>query len=218
MVVAARIGWSRSGSKRRFRYVDADGRAITDEQKLERIRALAIPPAWRDVWIARSANAKLQATGVDAAGRKQYLYHPAYRAKQEQEKYNRLIRFAERLARPRARRWRSTWSSMGLPEEKVAAIAVRLINHGWFRVGGERYARGVPHVRHHHTPERARDRARRPDFVSLPRQALDHGAKRRRRPRAGTGDAGSTRTQPGSRLFQFETARRRPIQPRSAPI
>jgi len=68
--MAQRIGWRREGSKRRFRYVDADGRRITDEDKLERIRALAIPPAWKDVWIAPSARTKLQATGIDAAGRK----------------------------------------------------------------------------------------------------------------------------------------------------
>jgi len=81
-----RIGWRREGSKRHFRYVDAEGRRITNEEKLERIRSLAIPPAWKDVWISPSPRTKLQATGIDAAGRKQYLYHPAYRAKQEQAK------------------------------------------------------------------------------------------------------------------------------------
>jgi DNA topoisomerase-1 len=135
-----RIGWRREGSKRHFRYLDADGRRITDEEKLARIRALAIPPAWKDVWISPSPRAKLQATGVDAAGRKQYLYHPAYRAKQEQAKYDKLIRFAERL--PELREAMSEHIALeGMPEEKVAAIAVRLINLGWFRVGGDRYAK-----------------------------------------------------------------------------
>src|SRR3954462_9771666 len=138
--MAARIGWTRKGSKRRFRYYDADGREITDEQKLERIRALVIPPAWKDVWIAPSARSKLQATGVDAAGRKQYLYHPAFRAKQEQAKYDKLIRFAERL--PELRQAMAEHMQLeGLPPEKVAAIATRLINLGWFRVGGDRYAK-----------------------------------------------------------------------------
>ena len=138
--MAARIGWTRRGSKRRFRYYDAEGREITDEERLERIRSLAIPPAWKDVWIARSARAKLQATGVDAAGRKQYLYHPAYRARQEQAKYDRLVRFAERL--PELRRAMADHMELdGLPLEKVAAIATRLINLGWFRVGGDRYAK-----------------------------------------------------------------------------
>jgi DNA topoisomerase-1 len=138
--VATRIGWSRTGSKRRFRYLDADGREITDEVKLERIASLAIPPAWKDVWIAASARAKLQATGVDTAGRKQYLYHPAYRAQQEQAKYDRLIRFAEKLPELRAT-MAAHMELEGLPEEKVAAIATRLINLGWFRVGGDRYAK-----------------------------------------------------------------------------
>ena len=138
--MAQRIGWAREGSKRRFRYVDADGRRITDEDKLERIRALAIPPAWKEVWIAPSARTKLQATGVDAAGRKQYLYHPEYRARQEQAKYDKLIRFAEKL--PDLREAMSGHMELdGLPEEKVAAVAVRLINLGWFRVGSDRYAK-----------------------------------------------------------------------------
>jgi DNA topoisomerase I len=138
--MAQRIGWRREGSKRRFRYVDADGRRITDEDKLERIRALAIPPAWKDVWIAPSARTKLQATGIDAAGRKQYLYHPEYRARQEQAKYDKLIRFAEKL--PDLREAMSEHMELaGLPEEKVAAVAVRLINLGWFRIGSDRYAK-----------------------------------------------------------------------------
>jgi DNA topoisomerase I len=138
--VARGMGWSRRGSKRRFRYFDAAGREITDEAKLERIAALVIPPAWKEVWIAPSARAKLQATGVDAAGRKQYLYHPAFRAQQEQAKYDRLIRFAERL--PALREAMAEHMALeGLPPERVAAIALRLINLGWFRVGSDRYAK-----------------------------------------------------------------------------
>ena len=134
------IGWQRRGSRGRFHYVDANGAKLTDEAQLERIRALAIPPAWRDVWVARSARAKLQATGYDAAGRKQYLYHADFRARQEQAKYDKLILFAERL--PQLREAMAAHMELeGLPLEKVAAIAVRLINLGWFRVGGERYAK-----------------------------------------------------------------------------
>src|SRR5215218_6938469 len=132
--MAQRSGWRRAGSKRRFRYVDASGREITDEAKLERIRSLAIPPAWRDVWISPSPRSKLQATGVDAAGRKQYLYHPGYRARQEQAKYDKLIRFADRLPDLRAA-MAAHVQLEGLSFERVAAIAVRLINAGWFRVG-----------------------------------------------------------------------------------
>jgi DNA topoisomerase I len=138
--MARGLGWRREGSKRSFRYVDADGRKITDPVHLERIKALAIPPAWKDVWISPSAKSKRQATGIDAAGRKQYLYHSDFRAQQEQAKYDKLIRFAERL--PALREVMSEHMALdGLPEVKVAAIAVRLINLGWFRVGTEKYAK-----------------------------------------------------------------------------
>jgi DNA topoisomerase I len=133
-------GWTRLGSRGRFRYVDARGNRITDEEKLERIRALVIPPAWKDVWISPSARAKLQATGVDAAGRRQYLYHATFRAQQEEAKFDRLIRFAERLPDLRVA------ASEHLDHEtldrlRVSAVATRLINCGWFRVGSERYAK-----------------------------------------------------------------------------
>jgi DNA topoisomerase I len=73
-------GWRREGSRGRFHYVDAYGSRIVDEEKLERIKSLAIPPAWKEVWISAGASSKLQATGVDAAGRKQYIYDPNFRA------------------------------------------------------------------------------------------------------------------------------------------
>ena len=138
--MARRGGWRRAGRKGRFRYHDARGNRITDPAKLERIEGLVIPPAWRDVWISPRPNAKLQATGLDAAGRRQYLYHPEYRAQQEQAKYDKLIRFAERLPDLRGR-MAEHMDLEALERERVAAIAVRLINLGWFRVGSERYAR-----------------------------------------------------------------------------
>src|ERR671922_776860 len=95
-------GWKRLGRSGRFRYVDARGNPITDEEKLERIRALVIPPAWKEVWISPKPSAKLQATGIDAAGRRQYLYHADFRAQQEQAKFDRLIRFAAGLPGLRA--------------------------------------------------------------------------------------------------------------------
>jgi DNA topoisomerase-1 len=128
------------GSKGRFRYVDSRGKPITDDAKLARIEAVTIPPAWKDVWISPRANARLQATGVDAAGRRQYLYHPEYRAQQEQAKYDNLIRFAEALPDLRAamakHMERDTYDRL-----RVSAIAVRLINQTWFRPGSERYVR-----------------------------------------------------------------------------
>jgi DNA topoisomerase I len=134
-----RGGWRREGSRGRFRYVDARGNRITEEERLERIRSLVIPPAWKDVWIAAGASAKLQATGVDAAGRKQYLYHASFRAQQEQAKFDRLISFAERLPDLREA-MAEHMDNDALDRERVSAIATRLINWSWFRVGTERYA------------------------------------------------------------------------------
>ena len=146
------------GSRGRFRYVDARGNAITVEEKLERIRALAIPPAWEDVWISPSPTAKLQATGVDAAGRRQYLYHADFRAQQELAKFDRLIRFAERLPELRAAN-AEHMDYETLDRLRVSAIATQLINAGWFRVGSERYAKesrtfGITTLRKRHVQVR----------------------------------------------------------------
>jgi DNA topoisomerase I len=135
-----RGGWRRRGSRGRFRYEDSRGRRITDEAALERIESLRIPPAWRDVWISPRPAAKLQATGLDSVGRRQYLYHPRFREQQEQAKFDRLIRFAEKLPELRAA-MAEHMAQEPLSFEWTAAVAVRLINLGWFRVGGERYAK-----------------------------------------------------------------------------
>jgi DNA topoisomerase-1 len=133
-------GWRREGTRGRFRYHDARGKRITDEEKLARIEALVIPPAWRDVWISPSGTAKLQATGVDKAGRVQYLYHATFRAQQEEAKFAKLIRFAERLPDLRAA-MSDHMDHDRLDRERVSAVAVRLVNRAWFRVGAERYAK-----------------------------------------------------------------------------
>jgi DNA topoisomerase I len=134
-----RGGWTRLGRKR-FRYVDSKGRQIEDEEQLERIRALVIPPAWTDVWISPNPNAKLQATGVDTAGRRQYLYHASFRAAQERAKFERLLHFAKSLPTLRSRARRHL--ELGPYEREWAcAIAVTLVNSAWFRVGSDRHAR-----------------------------------------------------------------------------
>jgi DNA topoisomerase I len=138
--MARRGGWRRRGSRNRFRYEDSRGRRITDPAALERIESLRIPPAWREVWISPRPGAKLQATGLDSAGRRQYLYHPRFREQQEQAKFDRLIRFAEQLPDLRAA-MAEHMTQEPLSFEWTAAVAVRLINLGWFRVGGERYAK-----------------------------------------------------------------------------
>jgi DNA topoisomerase-1 len=138
--VARKGGWRRVGSRRYFRYLDARGRRITDPAKLERIEALAIPPAWKDVWISPRPTAKLQATGVDAAGRRQYLYHVDYRAAQEEAKFDRLVRFADAL--PAFRQAMAEHMELEPMSPKwTCAVAVRLINLGWFRVGDDRYVK-----------------------------------------------------------------------------
>jgi DNA topoisomerase I len=127
-------------SGRGFRYVDSRGRAVSDPEQLERIESLAIPPAWRDVWISPHPRAKLQAKGTDRAGRQQYLYHPEFRAEQEQAKFDRLVLFGERL--PDLRKAMSEHIDLDPMEpEWTCAIAVRLINLGWFRVGTDRYVK-----------------------------------------------------------------------------
>ena len=152
--MARRGGWRRLGSRGRFRYVDARDRPITDAAALERIDALRIPPAWRDVRISPRPYAKLQATGIDSAGRMQYLYHADFRAQQEQAKFDKLIRFAERL--PDLRAAMSEHMALEpLEPDWTAALAVRLINLGWFRVGDERYAKkfrtfGITTLRKNH--------------------------------------------------------------------
>jgi DNA topoisomerase-1 len=134
-----RGGWRRLG-KRRFRYVDSRGGPIEDEAALERIRSLVIPPAWEDVWISPNAGAKLQATGVDAAGRRQYLYDPDFRAAQERAKFEGLLHFAKSL--PSLRSATRRHLALGPYERDWAcAIAVTLVNHAWFRVGTDRHAR-----------------------------------------------------------------------------
>ncbi len=138
--MARKGGWRRAGSKGRFRYTDASGRPITDAAKLERIESLVIPPAWKDVWISPRSGAKLQATGVDKAGRRQYLYHPEYRAEQEQAKFDRLIRFADALPQLRMAMGEHMTQDP-YDRERVCAVAVRLINLAWFRVGADRYTR-----------------------------------------------------------------------------
>ena len=128
-----------------FVYRDPDGEPVTDAETLERIAALGIPPAWTDVWIAREPNAHLQATGVDAKGRRQYLYHPAWRRRRDQEKFDDMLAFAARL--PAVRRTaKDLLDGDGIPRERALALAVRLLDVGFFRVGWDRYARDNGHV------------------------------------------------------------------------
>jgi DNA topoisomerase-1 len=135
-----RSGISRRRSGRGFSYRDPDGRTIRDRATLARIRALAIPPAWTDVWICPDADGHLQATGRDARGRKQYRYHERYRHRREAAKYERLVAFAKALPAIRDR-VESDLARPGLPREKVLAAVVRLLELTLIRVGNDEYAR-----------------------------------------------------------------------------
>jgi DNA topoisomerase-1 len=132
-------GYTRRRHGRGERYHDDRGRPVRDPSVVERIRALAIPPAWRDVWICRSSRGHLQATGIDAAGRKQYRYHPAWHEERAREKYERILRFAERLPALRAATDRHL-RRRRLDRAKALATAVQLLDRTLIRVGGEEYA------------------------------------------------------------------------------
>jgi DNA topoisomerase IB len=123
-----------------FAYRDVNGNPVEDEAVLERISGLGIPPAWKDVWICPWPQGHLQATGTDAAGRKQYRYHPQWRARRDQEKFDDMVRFAQALPALREHVAADLASSRKLTRTRVLACAVRLLDRGFFRIGGEEYA------------------------------------------------------------------------------
>jgi DNA topoisomerase IB len=125
--------------------LDQFGELVTDAETLERVRALRIPPAWSDVWIAASPNAHLQATGLDSKGRRQYLYHRLWRVRRDHEKYDDMLEFADKLPRIRAATERLLGSRHG-DRDRTLALSIRLLDIGLFRVGWDRYARDNGHV------------------------------------------------------------------------
>jgi DNA topoisomerase I len=133
-------GIRRRRSGKGWTYLDPSGKPITDPEERVRIGALAIPPAWKDVWICPRANGHIQATGRDARGRKQYRYHPDWRAVRDETKFGRMIAFAEALPAIRAR-VDADMSLRGMPREKVLAAVVRLLETTLIRVGNDEYAR-----------------------------------------------------------------------------
>jgi DNA topoisomerase-1 len=123
-----------------FRYLDKDGQPISDETVLSRIKALAIPPAWTEVWICPNPRGHIQATGRDAKGRKQYRYHPRWRQVRDETKYDRMMAFGRALPQIRAR-VAEDLARPGVSREKVLATVVRLLETTLIRVGNEEYAR-----------------------------------------------------------------------------
>lgn len=133
-------GIRREGQGENFIYTGPRGERITDAQALERFNALAIPPAWTEVWICPRPNGHLLATGRDAKGRKQYIYHPRWREIRDQTKFNRMIAFGEALPHLR-QQVDADLAQRGLPRTKVLAAVVRLLETTRIRVGNEEYAR-----------------------------------------------------------------------------
>jgi DNA topoisomerase IB len=138
-VDCAGAGIRRVRRGRGFGYVDATGTRLTDADTLDRIKALVIPPAWEDVWICSIPNGHIQATGTDAAGRRQYLYHEAWRVARDREKHQRMLKFARRLPKTREQ-LREDLLRPNPDKQRVLAAAVRLLDLGFFRIGGEEYA------------------------------------------------------------------------------
>ena len=136
----AKPGVRRRRAGKGFSYIGPDGAVIRDPKALRRFRALAIPPAWTDVWISPIERGHIQATGRDARGRKQYRYHPRWREVRDDNKYGRMIAFAQALPQIR-RRTDHDLALPGLPREKVLAAAVQLLEKTLIRVGNEEYAR-----------------------------------------------------------------------------
>jgi DNA topoisomerase-1 len=131
-------GWSRRRRGKGFAYVDERGAPLPPED-VARCKALVIPPAWTDVWICPAPNGHIQAVGSDEAGRRQYLYHPVWREQRDKAKHERVLTVARRL--PRARRVVGEHLALpGMPKERALGTAFRLLDLGFFRVGGEQYA------------------------------------------------------------------------------
>lgn len=136
-VSPASRGWTRRRAGHGFVYLDADG-ARVPEADVERIRSLAIPPAWSDVWICPVTNGHIQAVGSDVAGRRQYLYHPDWRLKRDSAKFDRVLGAATRLPVARKQILRDL-ALEGMPRDRAAAAAVRLLDLGYFRIGSDAY-------------------------------------------------------------------------------
>lgn len=131
-------GLTRRRHGRGFMVLDENGERVADKQTAARVRELAIPPAWSNVWICHDPRGHIQATGVDAAGRRQYLYHPLWRVQRDREKFDRMLSFAERLPLLR-QRVAAELPLEGMPWERALACAGRLLDRCFFRIGNEQY-------------------------------------------------------------------------------
>jgi DNA topoisomerase-1 len=194
-------GIARVASKKGFRYIDAKGQAVGEEAELARIKSLAIPPAWTDVWICRWPNGHIQATGRDARGRKQYRYHPQWRAVRDEAKYSRMLSFGRALPAIRAR-VDAALALPGLPREKLLAAIVYLLQTTMMRIGNKEYARdnasfGMTTLRKKHV----RVDGSQIQFEFRGKSGVQHSIKLQDRRLARI--IRSTRDLPGQELFQY---------------
>jgi DNA topoisomerase I len=203
-------GIRRKRAGRRFTYVDPTGKRLDDAEGLARIRGLAIPPAWTDVWICAISAGHLQATGRDVRGRKQYRYHDRWRRTRDETKFGRLTEFGKALTRIR-RRVDTDLRRTGLPRERVLATVVRLLDVAFMRVGNPEYARdndsyGLTTLRNRHVVVRGRNlefefrgKGGKLHILSVEDERLARIVKR-------------CRDLPGYELFQcLEDGKRRPV-------
>ncbi|MBS2936478.1 DNA topoisomerase IB [Nocardioides sp. J2M5] len=130
-------GWTRRRAGRGFTYLDQDGQRL-DAEQVQRCKDLVIPPAWQDVWITPHPNGHLQAVGTDDAGRRQYLYHPQWRTSRDAAKFDRILGFGKALSKARERVLADIGSD-GMTLERACAVAVRLLDLGYFRIGNDVY-------------------------------------------------------------------------------
>lgn len=137
--VLSQPGIARKRRGKGFAYYAPGGQALSDPETLQRIKDLVIPPAWKKVWISPYPNGHIQAVGVDAAGRRQYLYHPAWQQERAEEKFDRVLELSTKLPACRAE-IANDLGCNGLTRERVLALALRLLDRGYFRAGGEQYA------------------------------------------------------------------------------
>jgi DNA topoisomerase I len=130
-------GWTRRRSGKGFVYLDEHGNRL-DAEQVQRCKDLVIPPAWKDVWITPHPNGHLQAVGTDDAGRRQYLYHPQWRASRDAAKFDRILDFGKALSKARERVLTDIGAE-GMSQERACAVAVRLLDLGYFRIGNDVY-------------------------------------------------------------------------------
>ncbi len=154
----AQPGFTRRRSGKGFSFKDSDGKTISDPKMTSRFKALVIPPAWREVWICPYSNGHIQATGFDERGRKQYLYHEKWRQARDENKYERMLSFAQLLPKIR-RTTKRDLKQRGLPRTKVLAAILQLLEKTMIRIGNEQYAKenksfGLTTMRNRHAKVR----------------------------------------------------------------